>query len=36
LTPKILALAGCLVTLAPAFAQEHLKTAPTRLTLQVR
>src|SRR5258708_35473234 len=30
-----MALVGCLVTLAPAFAQEHLKTAPTRLTLQV-
>src|SRR5712672_1391056 len=28
-------MAGCLVTLAPSFAQEHLKTAPTRLTLQV-
>ena len=35
MTPKILALVGCLVTLAPAFAQEHLKTAPVRLTLQV-
>jgi len=34
LSPKILALAGCLVTLVPAFAQEHLKTAPMRLTLR--
>ena len=35
MTPKALALAGCLVTLVPAFAQEDLKTAPLRLTLRV-
>ena len=35
MTPKILAIAGFLVTLVPAFAEEDLKTAPIRLTLQV-
>ena len=35
MTPKILTLVGCLVTLVPAFAQEDRKTAPVRLTLQV-
>jgi len=35
LTPKVLAMIGCLATLAPAFAQEDLKSAPERLNLQV-
>jgi len=35
LTPKVLAMVGCLVTLVPAFGQEDLKTAPIRLNLQV-
>ena len=35
MTPKVLAMVGCLVTLVPAFAQEDLKTAPIRLSLQV-
>jgi beta-glucanase (GH16 family) len=35
LTPKVLAMVGCLVTLVPAFAQADLKSAPERLNLQV-
>jgi len=39
LIPKVLAIVGCLATLAPAFAQDNikddLKTAPAQLTLQV-
>ena len=34
-TPRILAAAGCLTAFAPAVAQDDLKTAPERLTLQV-
>ncbi len=33
--PKVLAIIGCLTTLVPAFAQDELKMAPARLTLQV-
>jgi hypothetical protein len=35
LTPRILAVAGCLTALVPAFAQDDLKTAPAELTVQV-
>jgi len=39
LIPKVLAIVGCLATLAPAFAQDNikddLKTAPAQLTLEV-
>ena len=39
LIPKVLAIVGCLTTLAPAYAQDDikddLKSAPTQLTLQV-
>jgi Glycosyl hydrolases family 16 len=35
LTPKVLAIVGCLAALAPAFGQETPRTPPTRLTLQV-
>jgi beta-glucanase (GH16 family) len=33
--PKVLTIIGCLGTVVPAFAQEDLKTAPMRLSLQV-
>jgi len=36
LTPKALVLIGCLAALAPAFAQQDLKSAPMRLSLPVR
>jgi beta-glucanase (GH16 family) len=35
LTLRILAMVGCLTAFVPAFAQDNLKTAPARLTLQV-
>src|SRR4030088_2450973 len=35
LTPKVLVVISCVSTLVPAFAQEDLKIAPIRLTLQV-
>jgi beta-glucanase (GH16 family) len=35
LTPRALVMIGCLATLAPAFAQENLTTAPLRLSLLV-
>jgi beta-glucanase (GH16 family) len=35
LIPKALVMLGCVIILVPAFMQEDLKTAPTRLTLQV-
>ena len=33
-TPSVLAVAGCLAAFVPALAQDDLKTAPERLTLQ--
>jgi beta-glucanase (GH16 family) len=33
LNPKVLALIGCLVPVAPCFAQDHLQAAPEQLTL---
>jgi beta-glucanase (GH16 family) len=35
LTPKVLAIIGCLTAFVPAHAQDDLKTAPAQLTLQV-
>src|SRR5882724_5959301 len=35
LKPKVLAIIGCLATVAPALAQDELEMAPARLTLQV-